>query len=132
MRSPTITSKLEAANLWAARVEPITRHYETTWGALRGSSAAGFTVEATTIPDARLDLVGLYVNRAIPAGAYALITSERPEDYWYVLPIMVALVLIGLLFAWALVRAVRRDVFPARAAELSDRRRATADTPRRG
>lgn len=108
-----ITSKLEAANLWAARVEPITRHYQTTWGALRGSSTAGFTVDATTIPDAQLDLVGLYVNRAIPDDAFVVITGERPQDYWHVLPITVALVLIGLLFAWALVRAVRRDVFPA-------------------
>lgn len=115
-----VTASLERANLWAARVEPVTRHHETTWGALRSSTAAGFTVAGAsgatlTIPDAQVDLIGLHVNRAIPDDAYALITGEHPKDYWYVLPITIALVLIGLVFAWALVRAIRRDVLPARA-----------------
>lgn len=116
MPATELTAKLQAATLLAARVEPITRHYKTTWGALRASSSSGFSVTADgvtkTIPDAQLDLVGLYVNRSIPDGAYALITGERPQDYWYVLPIMIALVLIGLVFGWALIRAVKRDVLP--------------------
>ena len=66
-------------------------------------------------PTPQLDLVGLYVERSIPSDAYALITGERPEDYWYVLPITIALGVIGLVFAWALVRAVKRDLLPARA-----------------
>ncbi len=105
------TKKLETGELWAARVEPITRHYQTTWGALKASPATGFTVAAnTTIPDAELDLVGLYVARGIPDGAYALITGDRPQQYWYVLPITIVLILIGLVFAWVFVRAVKRDV----------------------
>jgi hypothetical protein len=104
------TAKLEKAELWAARVEPLTRHYETTWGALKTSPATGFTVAANvTVPDAELDLVGFYVARGIPDGAYALITGDRPQQYWYVLPITIVLVLIGLLFAWVFVRAVKRD-----------------------
>jgi hypothetical protein len=110
-----LAKKLEAANLWAARIEPVTHHYETTWSELRGSSPAGFVVKGTTIPDAQADLIGLYVERSIPSGAYALITGERPEDYWYVLPISVALLGVGLVFAWALVRAVKRDLLTARA-----------------
>ncbi|MEO8842850.1 MAG: hypothetical protein ABI591_13995 [Kofleriaceae bacterium] len=114
--SATITSKLQAANLWApARLEPMTHHYETTWAKLRGSSPAGFVVDGATIPDPQIDLVGLYVAREIPNGAYALITDERPEDYWYVLPIEIGLLAIGLVFAWALVRAVKRDLLPTRA-----------------
>jgi hypothetical protein len=105
-----ITAKLEKAELWAARVEPLTRHYETTWGTLKASPASGFTVAAnTTIPDAELDLVGFYVARGIPDGAYALITGDRPQQYWYVLPITIVLILIGLMFAWGFVRAVKRD-----------------------
>lgn|GEM_PF-1718973 len=104
------TKKLETGELWAARVEPITRHYETTWGALKTSPATGFTVAAnTTVPDAELDLVGFYVARGIPDGAYALITGDRPQQYWYVLPITIVLILIGLIFAWVFVRAVKRD-----------------------
>jgi hypothetical protein len=109
----TTTTKLEAAGLWAARVEPITRHYELTWGALKTSPATGFAVaQGVTIADGELDLVGLYTSKGIPDGAYALIEGEKPEDYWYVLPISIALALIGLMFLWALVRAVKRDLLP--------------------
>lgn len=112
----TTTTKLEAAQLWAARVEPVTHHYKTTWGALKASAATGFNVAAgVTIPDGDLDLVGIYAAKAIPDGAFALITGEKPADYWHVLPISIGLLVIGLLFLWALVRAVKRDLLPARA-----------------
>ena len=112
----TLTTRLEHASLWGARVDPVTRHYETTWGALRGSSPAGFVVDHATIADAQIELVGLYVAHRVPAGAYVLVTGEQPDDYWYVMPITIALAAILLVFAWALVRAIRRDLVPARAA----------------
>lgn len=96
-----LTARLEAAKLWAARVEPVTRHHETTWGA----------PERESPPTA--ELVAVFAARAIPADAYALLTHELPADYWYVLPITVVLAGLGLLFAWALIRAVRRDLLPA-------------------
>lgn len=108
-----VTQKLEAAKLWAARVERVTRYHETTWGALRASTAAGFAASGQVVPDAHIDLVGLFVQRGVPSDAYALITGEQPTDYWYVLPITGVLGLIGLLFAWALVRAIR-ELLPAR------------------
>jgi len=104
------TRALETAKLFAARVDPIGRHYETTWGELKGSTAAGFNVGTATIPDAQLDLVGLYVAKGIPDGAYALIVDENPEQYWYVLWITIGLAVVGLLFGWAFVRAVKRDL----------------------
>jgi hypothetical protein len=113
MPSAALTEKLEAAKLWAARIERVTHHHETTWGALRGSPAAGFTVGGRTVPDADVDLVGLFVQRGVPDGAYALVVGDRPQEYWYVLPLTIALAAIGLLFAWALVRAVR-DLMPGR------------------
>jgi hypothetical protein len=109
------TARLETAGLWAARVEPVTRRYETHWGALRTSSPAGLTFGTETLPDPQLELVGLYIARPIPDDAYAVVTGESPEDYWYVMPITVALAAILLVFAWALVRAIRRDLLPARA-----------------
>lgn len=111
----TLTTKLEAAKLWGTRVDPVTRHFETTWGKLKTSAPSGFTVDTTTIPDAQLDLVGLYVVRSVPSNAFALITGEAPQDYWYVLPVTLILAVIALLFAWALVRAVKRDLLPTRA-----------------
>jgi hypothetical protein len=115
MPAAEVTKKLETAELWAARVDPVTRHYAATWSALRASPAGAFAIGTDVIPEAQLDLVGLYVGRAIPSDAYALITGEVPQDFWYVLPITLALAGIGLLFAWALVRAVRRDLLPTRA-----------------
>jgi len=115
----TVTEKLEAAKLWSARVETVTRHLDTTWGALKSSAPAGFVVASgagtTTIPDAQLDLVGIYVTRSIPSDAYALIVGEVPQDYWYILPITIVVGVIGLLFLYALIRTVKRDFLTTRA-----------------
>lgn len=99
------TQKLAAAELFATRVEPVTLHKEMTWAELKQKQS----------PDAQVDLIGIYARREIPGDAYVLITGEVPQDYWYVTPISIVLVVIGLLFAWALVRAVRRDLLPPRA-----------------
>lgn len=106
--------KLEAAELWAARVEPVVRHRTGTWGEIKKSTAEGLALGGAVSPDTRVDLVGIFVTKGIPDGAYALVTNEVPQDYWYVLPITIALGAIALLFAWALVRAIRRDLLPTR------------------
>lgn len=97
-----ITARLEKASLWAARVEPVTRHHQMTWAELKTSPIA-------------FDLVGVFVTRPIPDDAYALLVGEVPQDYWYILPITIVVAVIGLLFLWALIRTVRRDLLPARA-----------------
>jgi hypothetical protein len=107
--------QLDVAKLFGSYVDPVTQHYETTWGKLKTSPPAGLTVDTTTVPDSEIDLIGLYVSREIPSGAYALIAGERPQDYWYVLPVTIVVGLIALLFAWALVRAIKRDLLPVRA-----------------
>jgi hypothetical protein len=106
-----VAPKLEAAKLWGARVEPVTTHYETTWSAF-ATSTGGIPSgkDGKVIPEAQLDLVGAYVARSVPAGALVLLAEERPADYWYVMPVTIALAAIALLFAWALVRAVKRDM----------------------
>jgi hypothetical protein len=109
------TNKLETAQQWGMQVEPVTQHHETTWGMLKTSPAGSFTVDKTTVPETQLDLIGLYVSRHMPRGAFALITGERPQDYWYVLPVTILVGLIGLLFVWALVRGVKRDLLATRA-----------------
>jgi hypothetical protein len=112
----TTTTRLQNAGLWAARVEPVTHHHQTTWATLKRSPPAGLDVGGTVLPDDQIDLIGLYVARGIPHDAYAVVTGEVPADYWYVLPITIALGAILLIFAWALVRAIRRDLVPARPA----------------
>lgn len=101
------TNKLETASLWAARVEPVASHRATTWGELKRAAAP------RAIP-ADVDLVGIYTARAIPEHAYVLLANESPEDYWYVMPITCVLAVLGALFAWALLRAIRRDLLPSR------------------
>jgi hypothetical protein len=112
----TTTARLEGARLFGARVESVTRHYQTTWAVLRKSPPAGLDVGGAVLPDAQIELLGLYVARDIPGDAYALVTGELPDDYWYVMPITIALAAVLLVFAWALVRAIRRDFLPRRAA----------------
>src|SRR5262245_57992757 len=52
----TVTAALEKAGLLAARVEPVTRHHETTWAALRASPTSGLVFAGTTLPDVQIDL----------------------------------------------------------------------------
>jgi hypothetical protein len=105
-----VTARLDAAKLYAARVEPVTRHYETTWkvlaASLPGSLASG---SGTTIPNDRVDLAGIYVTHSVPADAYVVITGDEPGDYGYAWPITIALGVFAALFAWGCVVAVRRD-----------------------
>lgn len=108
-----VTKKLAAAQLWAARVEPVTVHHATTWRELKTSPHGQLVAAGATIPEGQVDLVGVYAQRDLPEDAYVILTTERPEDYWYVMPITIVLIGLGLLFAWALVRAVRRDLLPA-------------------
>jgi len=111
-----VTAKLAAAHLLATRVEAVTRSGTTTWGKLKSSPPGALAVDGATIPDGQIDLVGVYAVRGVPSDAYAIITDERPADYWYVLPITIVLAAIGLVFLYGLVLAIRRDFLdPARA-----------------
>jgi hypothetical protein len=101
---------VQKAGLWAARIEPILRSHLGTWGQLRTSPDAQFAIGNVAIPDAQIDLIGVFVARGLPSDAYALIASESPSDYWYVRPISIALLVLGALFSWILARAVRRDL----------------------
>jgi hypothetical protein len=103
------TEKLQKAELFAARVEPVNRTLATTWGELARSGAGPLVVAGTPVPDDRVDLVRVMTRRTIPAGALAIVVGERPSDYWYMLPAAIGLGLLAALAMWALVRAIRRD-----------------------
>jgi len=110
-----LEAKLEAGKLWAARGEPVTRHYDTTWGELKQSPPHGFRVGDQVVPADPKDLIGIYLTRVIPSDAYVLIVGEHPDNYWYVQPITIGLGLMAALFGFALFRAVKRDLLPTRA-----------------
>lgn len=111
----TINQQIEAASLWAARVEPSPVRVRTQWSALV-AGPDGVTVPshgATAIPWGAIDVVAVWAPRTMPAGAWVVITDEAPGDYWYLTWVYVGLAVIAALFAWALVMAVRRQFFDA-------------------
>ena len=116
MSASEVADKLEKAGLWAARVEPVLRSLRGTWGKLRTSPADRLLIGEVSLTDVQVDLVGALVVRGVPAEAFALVTSEAPATYWYVRPISLALLVLAVLFAWILVRAIRRDLLPAKLA----------------
>lgn len=110
-----VAQRLEKAGLWAARVEPVLRSLRGTWGELRTSSAEALRLGEAQVPDAQIDLIGVLTARGVPAGAFVLVSGEEPALYWYVRPISYALLAFAALFAWVLVRAIRRDLLSAKA-----------------
>jgi hypothetical protein len=108
------TSRLDAAMLYAARVDPVTRRYDTTWATIAASPAGALATGSASVPDANTDLVGVYVARSVPDDAYALTTGETPDDYDYVWPLTIALGVFAAVFAWGFARAIRRDWLPAK------------------
>jgi hypothetical protein len=105
-----VTSKLEAAQMFAYKVEPVVLNLETTFGALRVSTGESLQLGKTMVPDSQIDLVGVFAEREIPSDAYALVVDEKPGDYWYIMPLTIALGVLTLLFGWSFVRTLRRDV----------------------
>lgn len=104
------TQKLEAAKLLAYKIEPVVRNLETTFAGLRASAPGALVFGSTAIADAQIDLVGVYAAREIPSDAYALVVGETPQEYWHIMPLTIALGVLTLLFGWAFVRTLRRDV----------------------
>lgn len=109
-----IAQRLEKAGLWAARVEPVLRSLRGTWAELRTSTGEALRFGQAQVPDAQIDLIGVLTVRGVPEGAFVLMSGEDPALYWYVRPISYALLALAALFAWVLVRAVRRDLLPAK------------------
>jgi hypothetical protein len=108
------TRKVDAAGLGGARVDPVTTRHLAPWREL-AATAAGVTVPGATLPWSAIDVAAVWLPRVPPPGARVLVVGEVPAQYWYVMPIYVAVIVFGLLFAWAAIRAVKRDFIKPRA-----------------
>ncbi len=108
----TTEKKLEAAQLWASRVEAVTTRRTSTWKALAVTDATLAIGDGPALPWAAVDVAAVWVPRPLPADATVLVVGEVPADYWTVKPLAAALALLALLFTWALWRAVKRDLLP--------------------
>lgn len=103
--------RLEEAGLMAAGAEPVLVVHEASWSDLAARGQA-LGVASRQVPWDHIEWVSLTVPRTVPDQAWVLLTEERPQAYWYV-PILFALLgLFGLLFSWALVRALRPGAEP--------------------
>ena len=104
--------KLEAAQLWSARVEPAPVRVRAKWSELVvGADGVNVPGRATAaIPWSAIDVAAVWAPRTMPAGARVILAGEKPADYWYLTPVYIGLSIITLLFAWALVMAVRRQL----------------------
>jgi hypothetical protein len=103
------TQSIEKAQLWGARVEPVTVRHLATWRELTPAGPSVGFPGGATLPWSAIDVAALWLPRTPPDGAVVVLLGEEPGRYWYVLPIYGAIALFGLLFAWALARAVKRD-----------------------
>jgi hypothetical protein len=105
-------AKLEKAGLWASRVDAVSVARKASWKEL-SATPAELTIGGASLPWSAVDVAAVWVPRPLPDGARVLVADERPSDYKLVQPLYIALALLGLLFAWALWRAVKRDWLPA-------------------
>lgn len=103
-------SVLREKELFGVLVEPIGKTHQTTWRELisqEAGQASALSVSGARVPWSNISWIALEVSRELSPDAMVLLTRESPETYWFVLPLFAALGLFGLLFVWALVRAVR-------------------------
>lgn len=114
----SIQAALDGAQLWGARVEPSMTHVRAPWTELP-VTAAGVGTPDGVIPWSSIDVAGIWARRTIPAGAWVVLADEKPGDYWYLTAIYIGLAVLGLLFTWALARAVRRQFFDKTAIEAA-------------
>ncbi len=105
----TIQAALDGAQLWGARVEPAMTHVRAPWKEL-ALNDAGVVGPNGVIPWSSIDVVAVWARRTVPGGAWVVLTDEAPGDYWYLKLVYGGLALIGLLFLWAMARAVKRQL----------------------
>jgi hypothetical protein len=104
----SVAARLVAAKLLAARAEPFDRTHRTTWG----------QVAALAVPWDSIIAIAVETRRTAPADARVIVTTEHPGDYWYLIPVYLLFAAFALLFAWALVRTLRREKNGAPAATV--------------
>jgi hypothetical protein len=100
-----LSAALVAQKLLAARAVAVDRQHYVTWNDLEATLGM--------VPRGFIRWVLVAAPRSAPADARVLITTERPGDFWYVLPLAIFFGLFALLFAWALWRALRAVMSPA-------------------
>lgn len=111
----TVTTALENAQLWGARVEPAATRYRVPWKDLHADQT-GVQLPTGLLPWSAIDVAAVWAPRPVPAGARVILAGESPGSYWYLTWVYIGLALFAVLFTWALVLAVRREIQDRQAA----------------
>lgn len=115
----TLRQALLGAGLqWTVTAAPeIVRHTLTLADVAAGGESVRIS-DTSQLAWSDVDVVALWVARAVPANARVIFTNETAQMYWYITPLVVVSALLAVLFAWAFVRAWRYERQESRAQEL--------------
>ncbi len=113
-----VNARLIAAGLRAAHAEDVITERTARWSKL-SVSERGLAVDGDVVPWNEVREIGVSARRTVPAGARVLVATERPADYWYLLPLFGVLSAFALLFGWAFARSVRSERANADAASAT-------------
>jgi hypothetical protein len=103
-----LQKRLDEAGLGAARAEEVVETRDVAWGEL-GASDEGLRADDDLIPWQEIAQLSVAERRTVPDDARVLVASERPRDYWYLLPLFGVLSVFALVFVWAFARSVQAD-----------------------
>jgi hypothetical protein len=104
-----VTRSLENAQLWGARVEPSASHYRVPWKDIHADQI-GVQLPTGLLPWSAIDVAAVWAPRPVPPGARVVLAGESPGSYWYLTWVYVGLAIFAVLFTWALVLAIRREI----------------------
>jgi hypothetical protein len=104
-----VSQSLENAQLWGARVEPSATHYRVPWKDIHADET-GVQLPTGRLPWSAIDVAAVWAPRPVPAGARVVLAGESPGGFWYLTWVYVGLAIFAILFTWALVLAIRREI----------------------
>lgn len=109
-----VTEILRGKKLYATRAEPVVEVHRAAAGALRASNDGLELPGDEVLPWDSIDLIRIAAAYPLDPDARVLIASDRPDEYWYVYPLIVLLALSALLFLYVLARPVIAELRPRR------------------
>ncbi|MBT8492824.1 MAG: hypothetical protein KJO07_07165, partial [Deltaproteobacteria bacterium] len=88
----------------AARAEPVVREHRAKLGDMDASQAGLAPPGKDPVAWSSMDLVRLVAPYPLRGGAKVVIATDRPQDYWHVLPLIIVLFVAALFFGFLLAK----------------------------
>ncbi|MBK9072137.1 MAG: hypothetical protein IPL79_14205 [Myxococcales bacterium] len=114
-----VTQALAAAGLaWTVEVSPAMVRHVATLAEVAAANDVVRISDNVALAWRDIDVVALWLPRAVPSDARVILVHDDGSTYWYITPLVIALVILLGLFIWAFVRAWRYEAQEARAQQL--------------